>query len=408
MVLVMYVLKNDNYKNLLLDLKHMDILKRKRTQELEKQLAELQTRLRELEREREQLNRVSAGFERTSSSLQQKIRDLEIQNREVSGSNAQLKAQLGAAQEDLAKLKREREEALSKLNEMHKAEERSKEIVRKLIVNEQELANLIKKTKLVAIVIMRTLKSVMDRYSFLRYHSLRSPREEHELRNKIMYPNRGNYSKAQVEEAIKRQVPADSTGGLPSADKMLQESLAALLRVINLFNEIGKLINEELVRTVTMKKVDQYVEKIVLRDYDAIYKEYIQYKDSFKFEERIIQGLKQGYMEEKQLELINAQIVKMIREVIVLLRFVNKNLSSRAIGIFFPEFDRIQLGLKTKLDRLFGLVIDTINQNEQLTQALLDLNDKDIENAQKEFNRFLINRIEAYGEAIRKAEKRDK
>ena len=223
-----------------------------------------------------------------------------------------------------------------------------------------------------------------------------------------MYPNYGNYSKAQVEEAVKRQVPADSSGGLPSADRMLQESLAALLRIIKLFDEIAKLINEELVRTGAMKKVDQYIEKIVLRDYDAIYKEYIQYKDSFKFEERIIQALKQGYMEEKQLELINTQIVKMIREVIVLLRFVNENLSSRAIGIFFPEFDRVQLGLKAKLDRLFGLVIDAINQNEKLAQSLLDLNDKEIERAQKEFNRYLINRIEAYGEAIRKAEKRDK
>lgn len=387
----------------------MDILgrkrRRKRIQELENQLSELEGKVKELEGEKEQLGRISSSYERNNQTLMQKIRDLELQVREFSGGNSQLRSQLSAAHQDLANLKREKEEALNELEKIQKAKQRSEELVRKLIATEQELANLIQKAKLATLVIIRTLKNVMDRYSFLKYGFHGITQEEYKLKNKIMFPNYGNYSEAQIEEAIKRGVRVVGIS-LPRADKMLQESLAALLRVINLLNEIAKLINEELVSTGAMKKVDQYIERIVLRDYDAIYKEYIKYKDSLKFEEIVIQALKQGCMEEKQLELINAQIVKMIREVIVLLRFVNENLSSRAIGIFFPEFDRIQLGLKARLDRLFGLVIDAINQNGELTQALLDLNDKEIEKAQKEFNRYLVNRIEAYGEAIRKAEKR--
>jgi len=311
----------------------MDILGRKRIQEIEQQLRQLESQVKELEREKEQLGRVSSSYERNNQTLMQKIRDLELQAREVSGDNSQLRSQLSAAHQDLANLKREKDEALNELEKIRKAKERSEELVRKLIATEQELANLIQKAKLAALVIVRTLKSVMDRYSFLKYGFHGITQEESNLKNKIMFPNYGNYSKAQIDEAIKRGVKAVGAGLLPSADKMLQESLAALLRIIKLFDEIAKLINEELVRTGAMKKVDQYIEKIVLRDYDAIYKEYIQHKDSLKFEERIIQALKQGYMEEKQLELINTQIVKMIREVIVLLRFVNENLSSRAIGI---------------------------------------------------------------------------
>jgi len=283
----------------------MDILGRKRIQEIEQQLRQLESQVKELEREKEQLGRVSSSYERNNQTLMQKIRDLEIQAREVSGDNSQLRSQLSVAHQDLANLKREKDEALNELEKIRKAKERSEELVRKLIATEQELANLIQKAKLAALVIVRTLKSVMDRYSFLKYGFHGITQEESNLKNKIMFPNYGNYSKAQVEEAVKRQVPANSMGLLPSADRMLQESLAALLRIIKLFDEIAKLINEELVRTGAMKKVDQYIEKIVLRDYDAIYKEYIQYKDSLKFEERIIQALKQGYMEEKQLELIN-------------------------------------------------------------------------------------------------------
>ena len=311
----------------------MDILGRKRIQEIEQQLRQLESQVKELEREKEQLGRVSSSYERNNQTLMQKIRDLELQAREVSGDNSQLRSQLSAAHQDLANLKREKDEALNELEKIRKAKERSEELVRKLIATEQELANLIQKAKLAALVIVRTLKSVMDRYSFLKYGFHGITQEESNLKNKIMFPNYRNYSKAQIDEAIKRGVKAVGAGLLPSADRMLQESLAALLRIIKLFDEIAKLINEELVRTGAMKKVDQYIEKIVLRDYDAIYKEYIQHKDSLKFEERIIQALKQGYMEEKQLELINTQIVKMIREVIVLLRFVNENLSSRAIGI---------------------------------------------------------------------------
>ena len=64
-------------------------------------------------------------------------------------------------------------------------------------------------------------------------------------------------------------------------------------------------------------------------------------------------------------------------------------LSSKAIGVFFKEYDKIQPGVVKRVNDLFRLVIDEINKNEKLVKELVELEDKEIQKAEESFKKYL-------------------
>ena len=196
------------------------------------------------------------------------------------------------------------------------------------------------------------------------------------------------------------------------------------------FSGLKELTEKELVQTRVLIAADKFIEQTI-RSYQALSilteseygrsREYTlkepadttykkrgldDYIKAFnKFGESALRALKEGIEHEGSIENLNKTAIDIISKVITLLGEVRESLSSKSVGVFFPDYDKLQIGIVSMLDRLFNIIVNKINENELLVERLTQLEDEGIKRAEAEFGIFL-NRETSYERMIKAAPKR--
>ncbi len=366
-------------------------------------ILKLRKRFAALLSERQKLREHNKNLDISLVSTRKRVEDLNEQIKTLKDGNSETVRELAESKKQLILMQKQMAVSLKPNKDIKQAEEESERLAKELVIEEENLAKLIKKAKLLNTVIIRDVKSVMDKYEFLRYSpinltfgkkvskgQMENMRNEEfrELENekgKTIYPAGGDFSEEQKKEFEKRGIKIT----LRSADfDEIQRGFVNLVKLNNLFDKLSGLVDRELVETKLLLEADDFIKRKVMDKYEDVYSDFVR-KDDFFFEENSLKALENGKLEEHHIESINTTVIEIIKEIILTLGATKEMLGSRAIGVLFKEYDRIQPGVVKRINELFRLVVDEINKNDKLVKKLVELEDTEIQEVEEAFKKYL-------------------
>ncbi|MFH1400914.1 MAG: hypothetical protein ABIH41_05310 [Nanoarchaeota archaeon] len=259
------------------------------------------------------------------------------------------------------------------------------------------------RAKVTATLLVHKLTTMMQKYPFLRgTWNSRSGSDEFHTHSKHMYPAGGNHSPEQVVEGMRRGVNINDLDATSGADIILQRSLVRLLRMTQILDELARLVKKEVDDTHELQ-VSTSVLQRVMAAYKRVHDELFGYDKLITFEGNLLQGLKEGRLVDANIDELNKKIVLLVKELVTLIAKVKSDLSSKHIGVFFPEFDTLQQDVINDADGLAHIIIDEIERNVELTEQLLDLDDSDVVAALRAFDRELQDKLTRLGKDMLKS-----
>ncbi|MFH1400925.1 MAG: hypothetical protein ABIH41_05370 [Nanoarchaeota archaeon] len=291
----------------------------------------------------------------------------------------------------------------TELDSLRAMQARSQELVAKLITSEGDLAAMVARAKVAATILTHKLTTMMQKYPFLRSTwNSRLNENEFTAHSNHMFPAKGNHSTEQVVEGMRRGVNINDLDATSGADIILQRSVARLLRMTQILDELARLVKKEVDDTNELQASTSILQR-VMAAYSRVHDELFRYDKLIAFEENVLRGLKEGRLADANIDEVNKKIVLLVKELVMLVSKVKIDLSSKHVGVFFPEFDALQQDLIKDADGLGHIIIDEIERNVELTEQLLDLDDSDVVAALRAFDRELQDKLKRLGKDLLKA-----
>lgn len=379
--------------------------KKRRIEELKKTLAETEQQLALLKEEKARLENISRQDRR-------RIVDISDENKRQADEIQRLKVL---------------ERALQELEALQQREKTQREAIAKLIINDESIISLIQQAKPILAEIINLLRFVLEKHP-----DLNSRVSEYVTKIETRDEGRGQPKRewVNIDISIRRMVYETENvlrGYMTPEDRQktmtrLFISVAGTFMILyNAIHQLMLLVKEEKRNATIVKRCDEFVINFMNRMYRNIYyavhknlpsrdRIRVGYRDLdvkiIELTEEEMKYISEQGDKQRIIDRLNERIIQLMAEILRMLNALRKVITAGAdsIGSIYPEFLRIKAGLLTNLRKLFVIFVEHINRNGQLAGHLVELDDREIIEAQREFNALLRHFADHFDESIRQME----
>ena len=377
--------------------------KEARIRELESTLRETRAQLKRLEEERGKLENISRRD-------RERVVDLTDESKKLTAENQRLKVM---------------EKALQELQALQEREKAQKEAIVELIIDEESIISLIQQAKSLLAEIVNLLRFVLEKHPDLKDRISEYVTEYREVGEKWDKRSESYGVDVSIRNMAYEMDPmlrGFSHGEMQKAVRRSFISIAGTFMVLyNAVHQLMLLVKEERRNAAIVKKCDEFVLSFMNGMYRNIYytvhrnlpyydRIRVGYADielkTVELSEHEMKYISEQGSKQQIIDKLNKRITEMIREILSMLNSLRNVITAGGdqIGKIYPEFSRIKAGLLTNLQKLFVVFVEHINKNSKLASRIVELNDRSIIEAQKEFNAFLRHFGDNFDDSIRQME----